>query len=216
MNAATETRPEQYLSSQSDMGNNKLTVEVSGSARKTFKSERNPGPNPNANHAWEKCGLGVAPYQLIGCGEMTYQACRDAPIQPGASCDYCGQGIMQVYFIKGACGSVFHVGCDCVERACDKKEGVRSAVEMKAKAHARKVRAARTKVKNASVSETLAGLTDDAHMEIYRSMPHPKHNDGAFFAAKSYADYVGWMVQNCGAAGRARLVKTLEAALAAR
>ena len=204
-----------FVSSQDDMGNSKITVEVTGKARKTHTTARNPGPNPDAAHAWEKCGLGVAPYRLIGCGEMTYQACRDSPRQPGATCDYCGQGLIQVYFIEGACGSVFHVGCDCVSKVCDKREGIRTAVEMRARVHARKVRAANTARKNVSVQNELDGLTDDAHMALYKAMKHPNHDRGAFFAEKSYADHVEWMIKNCGAAGRARLVKTLKSALEA-
>ena len=47
-------------------------------------------------HPWERAGLGPAPYAYLGSYVKTYQSipgCPDCPIQPGSSCDYCGQGI---------------------------------------------------------------------------------------------------------------------------
>jgi hypothetical protein len=79
-------------------------------------------------HCFERAGLGKAPFRVIGFEVRKYQACPGAPVQPGASCDYCGTGIMNVFHIKGA-GSeaaAFKVGCDCVAKTGD--GGLRKAV----------------------------------------------------------------------------------------
>lgn len=69
-----------------------------------------------AVHPFERAGLGVAPFRCIGSYESKYQACPGAPIQPGSSCDYCGQGIMLVCQIRSADKREFKVGCDCVTK----------------------------------------------------------------------------------------------------
>lgn len=200
-----------YRSSQSDMGDCKITVDVVGASPRRVVSPTNPGPNPSAKHKWEAAGLGVAPYKLIGSGTMTYQACRDAPIQPGGSCDYCGQGIVNVYFIRATCGSKFKVGCDCVYATCSKQEGVRSQVDMAVRAHNKAVRdrlAAKKKGELEGLMET--------HRAVFAAMPHPKAEKWESMREKSYADYLDYMFKACGASGRAKLLKEVKAALAGR
>jgi hypothetical protein len=70
-------------------------------------------------HPFERAGLGKAPFRCTGMEKRTYQACPDAPIQPGASCDFCGTGIMYTYMIVSSDGRNFVVGCDCVYRTND-------------------------------------------------------------------------------------------------
>ncbi len=82
----------------------------------TTNTTTTPSAVTMKQHPFEKAGLGVAPFRLVGVSQSTYQACHGAPIQPGTSCDYCGTGIMYVFMVQGACGSKFKVGCDCVEK----------------------------------------------------------------------------------------------------
>lgn len=73
-------------------------------------------------HAFEKAGLGKAPFKAIGFYESKFQAVPgdpNCPIQPGSSCDYCGNGIMNVYQVRSADGKTFKVGCDCVAKTGD-------------------------------------------------------------------------------------------------
>lgn len=103
----------------------------------------------NQIHCFEKAGLGVAPFRVVGFYVKKYQACQGAPIQPGTCCDYCGTGIMNVYEIKSSDGRLFKVGCDCVAKTADKvlTDGVkvyqRKAREEKAAAKREAIRAAR-------------------------------------------------------------------------
>lgn len=70
-------------------------------------------------HKFEAAGLGVGPFKVVGFEIMKFQACQGAPVQPGTSCDYCGTGIMNVYFIQSADGRKFKVGSDCVAKTGD-------------------------------------------------------------------------------------------------
>lgn len=73
-------------------------------------------------HSFERANLGKAPFRCVGYHKAVYQAIPgdpNCPIQPGSSCDFCGQGIMHVYLIKGADGRQFKVGIDCVARTGD-------------------------------------------------------------------------------------------------
>ena len=71
-------------------------------------------------HPWQRAGLGIAPFRYVGYELSVYQAVPgdpNCPLQPGTSCDYCGQGIMHVCRIEDADGKRFKVGCDCVKKA---------------------------------------------------------------------------------------------------
>jgi len=212
--AATASKPAPFHSvmdsTQSDMGNNRKAVD--GRVYNSKAAPRNPGPNPLAVHPWERCGLGVAPYRMVGSGVVTYQACHGAPVQPGTSCDYCGQGIMNVFSVQGKCGSVFNVGCDCVAKVCDPREGVRTQVEAADRKHRNALAKAARQRRDVSNKAKIAAFMHD-HEDAMRSLPHPRATEGEFFAGKSLMDYATWMLANAGAKGRGELLKVLRNAM---
>lgn len=65
-------------------------------------------------HAFERAGLGVAPFRCAGMSEKVYVAFPGAPAQPAGTCDYCGNGIRYCCHIKDSSGKEFIVGTDCV------------------------------------------------------------------------------------------------------
>ncbi len=71
-------------------------------------------------HPFEKAGLGKAPFHCTAVTVNVYDSGAGSLFgshkQPGGSCDYCGTGIMYEYWIKGADGSQFKVGSDCVAK----------------------------------------------------------------------------------------------------
>ena len=224
--AATETTAQpsivqlQSWQDPNGMGNNVTRVE--GTAYKQYVSPRNPGPNPNAVHPWERCGLGVAPYRCVGSAVVTYQACHGAPVQPGSSCDYCGQGIMNVYSVQAACKSVFKVGCDCVRKTCSEKEGVRTAVETADRKHRNALAKVSRDKRDAAAKDALATLRAE-HEFALAAMPHPRAADttpgsasNLYFSGMSALDWLDFMLKACGATGRAKLLKEARALLAGR
>lgn len=66
-------------------------------------------------HPFERSGLGTAPFKCVGVTKnlFTIPGVPEAT-KPGSSCDHCGTGITYEYWIVGATGSRFKVGCDCV------------------------------------------------------------------------------------------------------
>ena len=70
-------------------------------------------------HLFERAGMGKAPFRVTGYGELTYQACPGAPIQPGGSCNYCGTGIRYCANIESSDGQKHVVGLDCVRKTGD-------------------------------------------------------------------------------------------------
>jgi hypothetical protein len=65
-------------------------------------------------HPFEKVGLGKAPYRFAGYGHKTFQAFPGAPVQVGTSCDFCGSGICNVFWVLSSDGNRFKTGCDCI------------------------------------------------------------------------------------------------------
>lgn len=110
-------------------------------------------------HVFEKAGLGKAPFRCVGFFKSVFQAIpgdANCPIQPGSSCDFCGNAIMNVFQIKSADGNVFKVGCDCVARAGD--AGLKRVVNAKKAEHEKELRTARSLKKieaNKAVAETV-------------------------------------------------------------
>lgn len=120
-------------------------------------------------HPFEIAGLGKGPFRCVGLTVMKYQACRDAPVQPGSSCDFCGTGIMNVFFIQGVDnGPQFKVGIDCVHKTHD--TALRAAVAAEAKkyraAEARKASEGREKIRQEAASvERVAFLAANPGLE---------------------------------------------------
>lgn len=114
-------------------------------------------------HAFERAGLGLAPFRFVGLEHRTYKASPDAPTQPGGSCDFCGTGISFFCWIKSADGKTFKVGQDCVRRVDDKplsaeilaaRKAERAAIraELRAKAAAERDEERTRKAREASAS----------------------------------------------------------------
>lgn len=70
-------------------------------------------------HPFERAGLGKAPFHVVRYERRVYRAAPDAPAQPGSTCRYCGQGIMNTFEVAASDGKRFVVGPDCVDRTHD-------------------------------------------------------------------------------------------------
>lgn len=114
-------------------------------------------------HRFEIAGLGKAPFRCIGFYVSKFQAIPgdpNCPIQPGSSCDYCSNAIMNVYQIRGADGREFKVGCDCVAKTGD--AGLRRQISESKRAHEaefRAIRKGKKMIANAESAEVRHGAT---------------------------------------------------------
>lgn len=162
-----------------------------------------------AVHPFERAGLGKGPFRCIGSYESKFQACHGAPIQPGTSCDYCGQGIMTAFKIKSADGNQFKVGCDCVAktyRECAKTEAERDARQMVDAVNKLKTAAANARkdeVIKAAHSRML--LADGILMMIEIEVAGRKRNA---------LEYLSWMFKNGGRTGKLKAAKLTDKLLA--
>ncbi len=156
-------------------------------------------------HPWEAAGLGKAPFVVVGYREEVYQACQGAPIQPGTSCDYCGQGIRYVVDIQAACGACFKVGCDCAEKTHKKGTPVytkakRYRLDMQAKR-----RKERAKVRIQAAQEALE--TAEIRKALSES-PHP--NKRRADKGDTLLDWSLWMMRHAGTKGRLDVARCVE------
>lgn len=75
-------------------------------------------------HPFEAAKLGKAPFQCVGCRENRFEM-PGFGWKPGGCCNYCGTGILYEFVIRGADGSEFVVGSDCVAKTHAEVAGFR-------------------------------------------------------------------------------------------
>jgi hypothetical protein len=158
-------------------------------------------------HVFERAGLGKAPYAVIGAFECKYQACPDAPVQPGGSCDYCGTGIMYAIELRSHDGRIFKVGSDCINKAGD------SGLLRAYKNHplVRAAQRAKTVARDDRVKAQWAAImADDAAKAKLSAIFVDAYKGGQetwlAFALRAWG--------YCGMSGRARYLKTAKKLLA--
>jgi hypothetical protein len=156
-------------------------------------------------HRFELAGLGRAPFRYVGSYVSKFQAVPgdpSCPIQPGTSCDYCGQGIMYVCRVQDANGHEFKVGNECVRRTGD-KHMIKLVSEVE-----RQTRLAASQSRAAGVRADLTMMLADAPTRAkLASKPHPQ----AWAAAqgRTLLDWAEWMAEQAGATGRAKVLKVI-------
>lgn len=137
-------------------------------------------------HKWERMGA-VAPYTYKGFAVSIYQASSEAPKQPGTTCDYCGTGIINVFYIQDSNGKSFKLGCECIKALNSPRLTV--LVESKVRELNRLKRAE-------NESNKVKALEDDYQhaLKVLSKFPHPK----PYFAEKgmTHADYVKYWAKN--------------------
>jgi hypothetical protein len=113
-------------------------------------------------HKFTEAGLGSAPFKYLGCGEEVYRAHPDAPVQPGASCDYCGTGIRHVFYIRSADGRRSKIGSECINKAGDRGliSRAKAALNARRRAAAQAKRQAAWDAEHQAQRDRNGGLTD--------------------------------------------------------
>jgi hypothetical protein len=153
-------------------------------------------------HAFEKAGLGLAPFRFVAIEEKRYQACHGAPIQPGGMCQFCGTAIVECCKIESSDGKRFIVGNECVKKTYD--EGLIDTVKRamnKLRTEQRHVR------EQARIAEAKALLEQEEIRAKLTSQPHP--NNAPYFRDKTLLDWADWMMSHAGSAGRMQVCKVI-------
>lgn len=156
------------------------------------------------SHAFERANLGKAPFRCVGYFESVWQAHQGAPLQPGTSCDYCGQGIRHAFRIRAADGFEFKVGSDCVMRTGDAGliKASRTLPEVK------QARRAQAQARDAAIVAEWTALMGDAAATAALAAKNICGKD-------SWLDYAKRVWPMCGAAGRKRYLKEAKRIIAA-
>ena len=154
-------------------------------------------------HVFELAGLGKAPFRFVGMETQTYQACPDAPVWPGGSCDYCSTAIREFCWIVDVNGKRFHVGSTCVLKTND--SGLINPVKRELARHRREAKAVRDNARIQTARDTL-----DSVRPTLRTQTHPQA-----WAAKeglTLEDWAEWMLANAGTKGRLEVARVIEKA----
>lgn len=147
-------------------------------------------------HVFERAGLGKAPFRVVGFEQKHYCPAPGVTMV-GGSCDYCGTGIVQMFYIRGADGRRFKVGCDCVVKTGD--AGLIKAYK-KNPAYRKMLRDARHNRENAKLDVLKAefDLVKGALAGTKR-MINGSERDAL--------DYYEFVLSHCGTAGKLRWYK---------
>lgn len=150
-------------------------------------------------HKFEISGLGVAPFKCVGVVEKRYKPHPDAPSLPGASCDYCGTGIVECCIIRDRNGKQFIVGNECVLKTDD--SGLINLTKQAVNKFRREARHQREAVRIAAGREL---LERPEVREKLSAQPHPMFRTGTLL------DWAVWMMRNAGNSGRIDVCRVLE------
>ena len=161
--------------------------------------------NKIGKHIFEVYGLGKAPFRFFKYEIRTFQAAPDAPVQVGGSCDFCSQGIKQWCWVVDANGKKFKVGPECIKKTDD----ANLIKQFKDNPDVRKAkRDQRHKREKAKIEECKKLIEDNK--EKFKTMDHSKKGSYPFWDDKTFLDYVTWMMEHAGTAGKIRLLKEIK------
>lgn len=147
-------------------------------------------------HKFEASGLGPAPYVFIGLesaadrGAIQSERAASGQIYTtnyATSCDYCGTGIQNAYWLQASDGRKFKVGCECIRKSGDAGLARVVDAEEKAKRHAKSV--ANRTAKMQREQRLLAKFRDGGAASL-KTLPHPKGREGTAY------DYCEWCLAN--------------------
>ena len=119
----------------------------------------------------------------------------------GGSCDHCGTGIIDTYYLKSADGRTFHVGSTCIGKAGDR--GLLAQIKPTVNKIKKERRDERNRVKIEAARELLPQVK-----AALAERPHPWK-----IASLTRLDYVEYLLANAGTSGKLRAAKIIEAAV---
>lgn len=155
-------------------------------------------------HAFERAGLGLAPYTFVGLEKRTYQACYGAPTQPGASCMFCATGIVYLFWLRSADGKKFFVGSDCIQKSGD--AGLQRVIDPYVKAHEKEIREER---ENFYIGEFAKYVTETNYFATpaLLNTPHPSR----YYASlgRTLGDYQKFCYDHSGKSAKAKMARRI-------
>jgi len=162
-------------------------------------------------HVFEAEGLRKAPYTFLGIQLMVGPITRadgsqiGSPGQPMGTCQFCGTGIKDCYFLRSADGREFYVGCDCIRKSGDK--GLLRVVSVEEKKKRRAAAERKREKANAARMEVREHVIDQLTNQNLRSkLAGQKH---PVIPGMTLLDYVEFLVFRAASYRRALDIVTL-------
>ena len=155
-------------------------------------------------HAFEKAGLGIAPFEYVGfyTSRGPHRSVANgieiqvgAPGQPMGTCAFCGAGIANCFKIKSADGKGFIVGSECVRKTGD--YGMERAVD-------KEIQRIRKESEEARIAEIQRRFAAGELSDLLLGLRSPS---GIGASAMSWFD---WMMRHAGHSGKMRVVRFVE------
>ncbi len=144
---------------------------------------------------FERAGMGLAPFRLLGIEAKVYVSHPGATPQPGGTCDFCGTGIRYVFRIRSADGKEYGVGCDCVRHTGD------SGLVKVATEQQRKIDRDNRHERERRKIEALRDWYETSGRDLAATLPSPNSHRATEYN-ETLADYVAWYQQNAGTKGK--------------
>lgn len=166
----------------------------------------------NTIHKFEAAGLGLAPYTFLGVEEkvgpirLADGSEIGAPGQPMGTCQFCGTGIKECYYLRSSDGKEFYVGNTCINKAGDK--GLMKIVSQRER-EKRQAKSADRRKKSmerdlAVTAEITALLSSPELRASLAAKPHPA------IPRLTRLDYAEFIRDRAGLSGRLRLLQELK------
>jgi hypothetical protein len=156
-------------------------------------------------HPWEKAGLGVAPFQYVGCAQTVRQVgIMTSFAQPTGSCAYCGAALSFSCYIQDATGAEFTVGDTCVTKLdAMELDAATRKVATKAERALKLAKKSARKAREVARIEAAKNAGPDVRNRL-DAEPHPTR-DGL-----TLRDWVGFMFANAGHTGQLKAARVVE------
>lgn len=179
----------------------------------TTTTEQDTATTTESGHPFEH--LGPAPYRILGVEirrgpiKLPNGSQVGAPGQPMGTCHHCGTGIAEIWTIRSADGKTHEIGNICIAKA-GKDYGDKPLLDEHRRIKLERDREKRAAKAEAESAELDALLEDQAVRAELQAKPHPRgFTDRETGAAMTLLDWVTWMADNAGAAGRGKTLRAL-------
>lgn len=158
-------------------------------------------------HPFEKAGLGLAPFRVIGVeerrGPITYcvdgvEVTAGAPGQAMGCCAYCYTGIAECWEIESSDGKRFVVGSSCVLKTGDKQ------LAGPVRRHATRLRKERERVR---IEKATARL---AQHQPTRAALAAQPSPNTMRRGETALDWALWMLDHAGHTGQLKATRYVE------
>lgn len=164
-------------------------------------------------HPFERSGLGVAPFRYVSHERkvgpiMVGMSQVGAPGQPMGSCQHCGTGIADCFWVESADGKTFYVGSDCILKLY--RESNRTASQLARDPFYQAFKKEKNRIATARRNEREAAKIAEGTAWALENQVKLMETKDPNRTERSLWDRYQWFQQNAGNAGKIKVIKELK------